>query len=224
MEQLTENPKFKKKWDVFVNLSADSMPVYTPKIISNYFSGPLKGINFVTSSSCPTGLMPTNIDIFPKRWHKSGHYREKGDFEITYNTTYENNRREANNEMKTIILVIHFGSQWMSLTPTFVEYIVSSLKHQDSLAYQFKQDLIKKERLMADETFIPTLLAHHPTLKHTLPQLLDDGSLETMEGMTAIRFERMDENIPDAFMNVVEEQRYEVPKTYESSIDVPRPW
>jgi hypothetical protein len=38
------------------------------------------------------------------------------------------------------------------------------------------------------------------------------------------RYERMDENIPDPFLNFVEQQKYEVPKSHESSIDVPRPW
>lgn len=34
----------------------------------------------------------------------------------------------------------------------------------------------------------------------------------------------MDEHMPDAFLNVVKQQRYEVPVSFESFIDVPRPW
>ena len=34
----------------------------------------------------------------------------------------------------------------------------------------------------------------------------------------------MDEHMPDAFLNVVDEQRYEVPEAFETKLDVPRPW
>jgi hypothetical protein len=217
MQQLTTNTQFKNKWDVFINLSADSMPVYTPKVLSQYFNypnGPLNGINFVTSSSCATGLLPTNIHYFPKMWHKSRHYKERGTFEITYNTKYDDEykynheyknkyndeefdfeadtptrprTKDDDGKFETVELNIHFGSQWMVLTPPFVEYIASSMTRHDSLPYQFKEDLIQKERLMADETFIPTLLAHHSTFRNTLPTLLDSGNLESMEEMFDIR-------------------------------------
>lgn len=195
MQQLTTNPQFQNQWDVFINLSADSMPVYKPHILSQYFHGPLRGINFVTSSSCVTGLLPTNIDAFPRNWHKSGHYRERGEFEITYNNytnvgySYDNSNIDGagSSSFETVTLKIHFGSQWMALTPSFVEYIASSMTQHDSLPYRFKQALIRKERLMADETFIPTLLAHHERFRETLPNVLENGDFELMEGMSSIR-------------------------------------
>ena len=185
MQQLTTNDKYKNKWDVFINLSADSMPVYKPQILSKYFHGPLQGTNFVTSSSCPTGLLPTNINSFPSWWHKSGHYKEKGHFVITYNDTIEDNGLSLVGE--TVTLTIHFGSQWMALTSPFVEYIASSMKRPDSLAARFKEELIRRERLMADEVFIPTLLANHFSFKETLPKVSENGSLISMKGMYAIR-------------------------------------
>lgn len=83
MHQLVTNLRFANRWDVYINLSADSLPVYTPQTLSRLFDpnpstplnhGPLYGINFVTASSCPTGLRPTNIHDFPERWHKRAHY------------------------------------------------------------------------------------------------------------------------------------------------------
>ncbi len=176
MQQLTTNPQFKDKWDVFINLSADSMPVYTPRTLSQYFHGPLHNVNFVTSSSCATGLLPTNINLFPTHWHKSGHYKEKGDFEVF---DFDNGGN--------VTLTIHFGSQWMALTPSFVKYIATSMNDENSVPSQFKRQLIDKERLMADETFIPTLLVHNLNFSETLPNILDDGTLESMKGMSAIR-------------------------------------
>ena len=206
MQELTTNPKYKNKWDVFINLSADSLPVYKPHILSQYFhvhscnnkkNGPLHNINFVTSSSCPTGLLPTNINRFPKLWHKSGHYLEKGDFVISMasrhcihdnNDCKNYNYEEDGNGNYNITLTIHFGSQWMALTPSFVEYIATSMKDVHSIPSQFKRQLIEKERLMADETFIPTLLVNHLNFRETLPIVLKDGTLNsTVEGMLAIR-------------------------------------
>ena len=188
MQQLINNPQFKNKWDVFINLSADSMPVFTPKIISQYFKGPLSGINFVTSYSGSTGLLPTSIDIFPKGWHKYRHYKERGEFQITYNKIYDSTEHgDENKNTVTTTLTIHFGSQWMSLTPSFVQYIASSMTKPDSLPYQFREELINRQRLMADETFIPTILAHHSRFKKTIPTLKENGDLASMEGMSAIR-------------------------------------
>ena len=75
----------------------------------------------------------------------------------------------------------------MSLTPSFVQYIASSMTKPDSLPYQFREELINRQRLMADETFIPTILAHHSRFKKTIPTLKENGDLASMEGMSAIR-------------------------------------
>lgn len=41
--------QYKGRWDVFINLSGDTLPVYTPDRIARLISGPLAGFNFVTS-------------------------------------------------------------------------------------------------------------------------------------------------------------------------------
>jgi len=231
MIELVANPKFIDKWDVYINLSSDSLPVYTPQIMSNLFQSrkgkngggtqdhSLQGYNFVTSSSCITGLLPTNINIFPPMWHKRQHYEQHGDFIISY---------IHNGEEKTEKLIIHFGSQWMILTPDFVKYLVTSLQDRDSLTSKFKAELIARRVLMSDETFIPTLLANHPSFSHTMPILENDQELRIKStnvtfAIKSIRFERMDENIPDAFGNVVNDQRYQVPDSA-IHVDIPREW
>ena len=229
MQELTTNPMFSKEWDVYINLSADTLPVFTPQILSNIFDsrvngkqgrGMLQGLNFVTSSSCVTGLAPTHINMFPPTWHKRGHYESHGNFDITYT--------DDDGEEKIEDIVIHFGSQWMILTPEFVRYIALSLQRHDSLASLLKQELIARKRLMSDETFIPTLLAHRPRFRETIPMVGEDGAMIQRPGfesvvIKSVRYERMDENSPDAFDNVVPEQRYDVPDTA-IDVDVPRNW
>jgi len=167
-----------------MNLSADSFPIFTPNIMSKLFdptSGPLTGINFVTSSSCVTGLRPTDVNLFPPYWHKRSHY-------LTYpNKPYTIQYKDENGNPRQQTLSIYFGSQWMSLTPAFVEYLVVSLAHEDSLASSFRYELIERQKLMPDETFIPTLLANDPYWNSTLPQVGDDGRLLRMTTMFHIR-------------------------------------
>lgn len=229
MMELVTNPNLIDKWDVYINLSSDSLPVYTPQVMSNLFQSrkdkhggkqdTLRGYNFVTSSSCITGLVPTNINIFPPTWHKRKHYEQHGDFTISFIN---------NGVKKKEKLVIYFGSQWMILTPDFVKYIVTSLQDKDSLASKFKDELIARRVLMSDETFIPTLLANHPSFSQTIP-ILEKGEKLTIESsqmtlsIQSVRYERMDENIPDAFGNVVNDQRYQVPDSA-IDVDIPREW
>ena len=75
---------------------------------------------------------------------------------------------------------------------------------------------------MSDETFIPTLLIHHEHFRETLPQISEDGSLTGTKGIFSVRYERMDEHVPNAFGDVVHDQRYDVPPS--TGVDVPRPW
>jgi hypothetical protein len=174
MTELVHNPEYMGEWDVFMNLSADSLAVYTPQILSNLFGtkGQLHGYNFVTSSPCLTGLRPTNInDDVPYYYFKKLHYENEGDFLITYT--------DEEGIEKTEKIVIHVGSQWMTLTPDAVKYIANSLQREDSLPSRFRNEFVKRGKLMSDETFIPTMLAHHPTLKHSFP----NDNL----GITAIR-------------------------------------
>ena len=182
MDQLITNERFKNKWDVFMNLSADSLPVFTPKVLSNYFSNELKGINFVTSNSCFTGLLPTRLSKFPAKWHKRRHYEQGGKFEISFK------EYNGDNEIpNTIELKIHFGSQWMTLTPSVVEFFAVSMKQPESLPMRFKDELLNRNLLMADEVFFPTVIIHHYDFKHTLPKLSENRSLIRKRDMFAIR-------------------------------------
>mmetsp|Transcript_16689 Transcript_16689/g.23528 ORF Transcript_16689/g.23528 Transcript_16689/m.23528 type:complete len:462 (+) Transcript_16689:297-1682(+) len=212
----TATTKFRDEWDIFLNLSGDTMPVYTPSKISELFAGPLKGYNFVTSSACETGLVPTNVYLFPKHWHKRGHYTTNpdGDPQIVYVD------QDGNEKVET--LTIYFGSQWMALQPDFCEYLVRSLKDETSLPSKFKEYLIQAERLMTDETFIPTLLKHVYPFNETLPEVTEEGTLKTMPSLWDIRYERMDEHWPSAFGIAPTQQRYEVPES--SKADNPKVW
>jgi Core-2/I-Branching enzyme len=203
-------------WDVFINLSGDTMPVYTPNVIGGLFHGPLAGYNFVTSSSCETGLQPTSVYHFPPHWHKRGHYTSnpEGNPVIDYVD-------DRGNE-QSVTLTIHFGSQWMALQPDFCQYLIDSLQRPDSLPSRFKDYLVQTERLMTDETFIPTLLMHVMPFNTTLPNTNHEGAMVGLEHMTALRFERMDEHVPTAFGYYPTRQRYEVPAS--SGVDAPKPW
>uniref|UniRef100_A0A7S1D026 Uncharacterized protein n=1 Tax=Cyclophora tenuis TaxID=216820 RepID=A0A7S1D026_CYCTE len=110
----------------------------------------------------------------------------------------------------------------MALQPSFVEYLVTSLKRPDSLPTRFKENLIRSYRLMTDETFIPTLAMHVHPFNETLPNVNEDGTLVEKPDMETLRFERMDEHVPTAFGYFPEQQRYEVPES--SLADQPKPW
>jgi len=209
--------EYDEKWDVFINLSGDSLPVYKPDILAKLFGGPLEGINFVTSSSCETGLLPTPITAFPKNWHKRKHY--SGSMFLNY--TDDDGTRHTN-----VTLPIFFGSQWMTLTTDWCKYLVEQMQRPDSLACQFRNYLIATKKLMADETFIPTLMMH--VRPDTLPKvgydyrlIVPDEWVDSFQ-IYATRYERMDEHVPNSKGWYPTEQRYEVPKS--AGIDVPKPW
>ena len=212
--------EYKGKWDVFINLSGDTLPVYMPDRIARLFGGPLKGINFITSSACETGLIPTPITHFPESWHKRSHYSKHPaslDYTDQNGTTYHN-----------VTLTTHFGSQWMMLLPDWCEYLVNELKRPDSLPSQFRDYLIATRKLMTDETFIPTLIMH--LRPETIPRVDKDYRLVTPHNdeealsmdIYSVRYERMDEHAPSSTGWFPIEQRYEVPKS--SGIEIPKPW
>lgn len=209
------------KWDVFINLSGDTLPVYKPHRIASLFGGPLAGINFITSSACETGLIPTPITAFPEKWHKRSHYSSHPaslEYTDADGTIHSN-----------VTLTIYFGSQWMTLQPEWCEYLIKELERPDSLACQFRDYLIATKKLMTDETFIPTLMMHlQPS---TMPKIHQDFSLALSDDekdqshdleIYAIRYERMDEHVPSASGWFPTEQRYEVPAS--SGVEVPKPW
>jgi len=271
MMELTSNPQFVDQWDVFINVSADTLPVYIPSTLSALFApppslssssssyrtlnktkngyskgGPLYNVNFVTASSCVTGLHPTHIEHFPASWHKRKHYDSSGDFVISYEEGFSQDGSFTDTDTDTTQMItstetidIYFGSQWMALSPSFVEYLATSLQKEDSFPSRLKEEFIQRKVLMTDETFIPTILMHHPNFSRTLPVLSnqEDNALEAQyvsgTSIKSIRYERMDENMPDAFGHLVYEQRYEVPASLSSKenqgwgsniVDVPRAW
>jgi hypothetical protein len=128
------------KWDVFINLSGDTLPVYKPDTIAHLFGGPLAGINFVTSSACETGLIPTAITAFPQSWHKRSHYSSHP---ASLDYTDEDGSKHFN-----VTLTTYFGSQWMSLQPDWCEYLVKQLERPDSLPSKFRDYLIATKKLM----------------------------------------------------------------------------
>ena len=203
-------------WDVFINLSGDTLPVYTTNVIGKLFHHELAGYNFVTSSSCETGLAPTSVYRFPEYWHKRSHYTNNpiGDPVIDY--------VDEQGMEKSIQLTIHFGSQWMALQPDFCRYLVDALHRTDSLPSRFKDYLIQTNRLMTDETFIPTLIMHVMPFNTTLPKTNQDDAMVGFEQLFALRYERMDEHTPTAFGYFPTQQRYEVPES--SAVDQPKPW
>ena len=208
--------KQRNQWDVFINLSGDSLPVYRSHVVGRLFANELKGINFVTSSSCETGLLPTNVYHFPEWWHKRRHYTSNPDGDVNINFVND----DGDND--TITMQIHFGSQWVALLPDFCSYIIRSLSRKDSLPSRFRDYLIDAGRLMTDETFLATLIMHVTPFNETLPPVLPNGSLATRPNMTTLRYERMDEHVPTAFGVVPLRQHYEVPQS--SEVDQPKPW
>jgi hypothetical protein len=174
--------KYKDQWDVFMNLSGDTLPVYTIDVMSRLFDGPLRNTNFVTSSSCETGFLPSSIYIFPEYWHKRRHYTSHPDGDAII--TYVDNTHGAK---QTVQLKTYFGSQWMALRPDFCEWIVASLRDPNSLPSKYRDWLVKYQKLMTDETFIPTLLMQVSPFNETLPAVNKDGALKALPSMKAIR-------------------------------------
>ena len=209
--------EYHQKWDVFINLSGDTLPVYRPDRLATLFGGPLAGINFVTSSACETGLLPTPITAFPKKWHKRSHY--SGPMSLNY--TDDDGTLHSN-----LTLPIFFGSQWMTLQPDWCEYLVHQMQRPDSLPSRFRDYLIATKKLMADETFIPTLIMY--LRPDTVPKVDENyrlslpGESDDSLVMYGIRYERMDEHVPSSSGWYPTEQRYEVPKS--AGVDVPKPW
>lgn len=194
MDYLLHHAKFhnpQSKWEVFINLSGDTFPVVTSHRISELFSkeAALGGANFVTSSSCVTGLHPTSIYHFSKHWMKRAHYFQH---DIPKTLTYE----EDGEWKKDVEITIYFGSQWMALQHEFVEYVIRSMEHPNGLGNVLMETLVETEVLMTDETFFATLLMNSP-FNTTIIKLNDEKAVDAMPSMKHLRYERMDENNPD---------------------------
>ena len=206
------------KFDVYINLSGDTLPVYTQNRIARLFGGPLRGINFITSSACETGLVPTSLMDFPKKWHKRSHYSHQPATQLEY----VDDEGVIHHDIE---VDIYFGSQWMSLTPEYCEFIVRQLARPDSLSSRFRDWLIETGKLMSDETFFTSILMRY--FPETIPKIDEDMFLQTTNedddvSMYAIRYERMDEHVPSSNGYFPTEQRYEVPDS--TGVEKPRPW
>lgn len=209
MELLCTHPKFRHEgmWDNFINLSADSMPVYQPEIISKLYAQNafLKKRNYVVSSMSESGFWPTYVVDMPKNWHKR--------------TAYPSTPPVFSYNEKSIEIKTYFGSQWMSLTRDFVFFFAIQMRIENSFVNQYAEYLQKNNLVMSDETFFPSILmtfADYSESDDILPpndigkgiELTLDGSYHST--MYAMRFERMDEHMPTYSGYFPLDQRYEV--------------
>lgn len=217
--QLAASEPYKDKWDFFINLSGDTLPVYTPSAMSRILSH-LSHYNFVTSRSCETGLVPTNVYDFPESWHKRKHYtnadRDPPPI-IHYN--------DSHGQPQSTEIDYYFGSQWVVLRKDFVQYLALELDRNDGFVARYRDHLMKKGKVMTDETFLPTILMHVPPFNETLPELQEEGGLEgsvvytgnvaeDLHPLYSIRYERMDEHFPSPLRGYYPSHpRYEVPAT-----------
>ncbi|CAB9507899.1 expressed unknown protein [Seminavis robusta] len=230
MQVAVTNPLFQDKWDVFINLSGDTYPVYTPGTMAQIF-GHLQNYNFVTSRSCETGLIPTNVYAFPKHWHKRKHYTNNDNSpppiihynDISSTTTVSSSGKGTPTSVE---INYYFGSQWVALQPTFVRYLVTELARNDSFPSRYRDHLLKTGKVMTDETFLPTVLMHTPPFNTTtLPRVHDeDGTIVydnsnndnnnlQLPPIRHLRYERMDERIPSPLRGYFPKHpRYEVPQ------------
>jgi hypothetical protein len=251
--EVATSPEFVHQWDVFINLSGDTIPVYTVDTMAQMLQN--LTYNFVTSRSCETGLLPTNVYTFPKFWHKRRHYTndETGRDPVftftatspaatmaepetnTRATTARTNDDEFIHVTRHKTIQTHFGSQWVIVQHTFVVWLMEQLKDEMSWPSQFRTYLQTSNLLMTDETFIPTVLMHinleedgiHPMLPqiHPVHNLLlwNNG---TSSLISDVRFERMDEHFPSASGAFPETQRYQVPASLlqQNILDQPKVW
>jgi hypothetical protein len=249
--------EYTSQWDVFINLSGDTLPAYTTDTMATLLGHPgMARFNFVTSRSCETGLVPTSVYQFPKYWHKRRHYTRdetEDDPVFTYSispsetrerrgvSTQHSRPNKTQSFNKTV--TIHFGSQWVILRYSFVEWLVRQLENQASWPSQFREYLIQSEKLMTDETFIPTVLMHARNdeeeasliedFSHMIPTVaLETGGLwlPNLNGTTNgfairhVRYERMDEHMPTSYGKFWEYQRYQVPDSSLYRLEQPKVW
>jgi Core-2/I-Branching enzyme len=226
---IAASSQYEQEWDVFINLSGDTMPIYTTNTMATILQN--LSYNFVTSRSCETGLIPTNVYTFPKYWHKRRHYT-MDDTEPDPIFTY---RKGSDNTIRNKTIVTHFGSQWIIVQNSFVTWLMEQLQDNDSWPSQYRDYLAESGKLMTDETFIPSVLMHinegnddiHPNLPkiHTKAYRLlwNNGTLSHIYHM---RYERMDEHYPTSYGKFPRLQHYKVPKSYirQNLLDQPKTW
>jgi Core-2/I-Branching enzyme len=227
--------EYAEQWDIFINLSGDSLPVFTPNRMAERLQELVvdNNYNFVTSRSCETGLRPTSVYEFPTWWHKRAHYTRQeteADPVITY--------IDARGAQRSVTVTSYFGSQWIIVQYSFVDWLVQGLQQSDSLVSRYRDYLQQSEKLMTDETFIPSLLMvdaqHNNNFSQTVPHVSEttgrlvwrNDSRVPSSGISAVRFERMDEHVPSSRGYFVTDQKYEVSwyASTEGQVPQPRPW
>ena len=231
MDYLTYYPKLRlnkedKGWDVFINLSGDTLPVVSAQRIAQLFEprkGPLGNTNFVTSKSCATGLLPTSIFEFPEGTMKRSHYfNSRMPKKLSYLDLHTG---EWKQDEPT---AVYFGSQWMAITPDFVEFVVCSLDHPNGLGRVLKETFLETEVLMTDETFFATLLMNSQQFKDTLPKLNSEDALASYPSLRSLRYERMDENLPNAWGKYTSyDSLYDIPPKFKDATNgegSAKPW
>lgn len=228
--QLAASTEYANQWDVFINLSGDTIPVYTVDSMAAILRE--LPYNFVTSRSCATDLWPTRVYRFPKFWHKRRHYTVD---ETEADPVFAHTAAATTGELRNKTVTTHFGSQWVILQRSFVHWLVEQLQDDHSWTSQFRDYLKSSDKLMTDETFIPTVLMHANDtdgndFSMTLPAVSDDGELlwrnGTASGIRHVRFERMDEHYPTALGDFPETQRYQVPDSLieSNTLEQPKVW
>jgi hypothetical protein len=226
---IATSTQYNQAWDVFINLSGDTIPIYTTKTMASLLKN--LSYNFVTSRSCETGLLPTNVYTFPKYWHKRRHYTSD-DTELDPTFTYQNNNDKI---IRNKTIVTHFGSQWIIVQNSFVSWLMEQLHNNDSWPSQFRDYLEESGKLMTDETFIPSILMHItydddniypnlPRIHSKSHRLLWDN--DTLSNILHIRYERMDEHYPTSYGKFPKLQHYQVPKSFiqQHLLDQPKTW
>jgi len=222
------------QWDTFVNLSGDTMAVYTANTMAHKLHE-LGHYNFVTSRSCETNLLPTSVYHFPAFWHKRRHYT-RDETEVPPVFEYvddDDDDGDGNHKNKTV--TIHFGSQWVILQRDFCAWLVHQLDdddNRDSWPSQLRDYLQTSGFLMTDETFLPTVLMHADEFADTLPiyplqSRSNAGTVATLlPSLHHVRYERMDEHYPTPFGVFPEHQHYQVPDSLIAAavLEQPRAW
>lgn len=213
--------EYADRWDIWINLSGDSLAVYDVNTMASILEQ--LPYNFVTSSWCERGTSPVNVYDYPEWWHKRRHYTSNSQvpyFRMQYTTT--------DGKKNITDLTAYFGSQWMLLQKGFVEWLVEELKRPHSLPTVYKDFLVKTKVLMTDESYIPTLLMHTHPFRDTLPKIDKEGYIlwanQTSSWLRNMRYERMDEHVPTFLGTYPKNQRYQVPDSLVSRVDVPRNW
>ena len=224
------------QWDTFVNLSGDTLPVYTTDTTAKLLDE-LSHYNFVTSRSCETGLVPTAVHDFPTFWHKRRHYTrdeqeppivfEYNDHSFDPGTKPKQALHPTKKKTKTI--TIHFGSQWVILQYDFCHWLVQQLRHSKSWPSQLAHYLQDGQFLMTDETFLPTVVMHAPPrFRDTIPpqkqSLLHFRNGTACPHLQHVRYERMDEHGPSSRGEFPVDSHYQVPVRVESWLPQPRVW